>query len=214
MRNTDDFALIETILWENGRYFLLDLHMKRLEKSAACFTFPCNAAVVAGALEDAASSFDPSGKYRVRLLLERSANLRIQSDDLDIMGAYPVKAAVSREKTDKNNIFLYHKTTNRALYDRELTKYRAMGFFDVIFMNRDDEVTEGAITNVMVQKGNDYWTPPVSSGLLGGVYREYLFEARILPLKEKVLSLEDLIKADRLFLINSVRRMVPAVLEP
>ena len=214
MQNTHNFTLIETILWENGEYFLLDLHMKRLKKSAGCFAYACDRAPINKALENSAASFDPAEKYRVRLLLERSGKSRIRSDILDTPDTYPVKIAVSDKRTDKNDIFLYHKTTNRAFYDQELAKYRAKGFFDVIFMNQNGEVTEGAVTNIIARKGNDYWTPPVSSGILAGVYREYLLKTQNPPLKEKVLSMEDLKKADGLFLINSVRKTIPAELNP
>ncbi|MFC1479917.1 aminotransferase class IV [Candidatus Omnitrophota bacterium] len=207
-----DFDLIETLLWENGKYFLLDLHLKRLEKSAQYFSFSYTQDSVASALEDLTVSFDPTRKYRVRLLLEKSGKLNLTSGVLPPPDGSPASITISEERTDKNDIFLLHKTTNRTLYNRELTKWRAKGFFDVIFLNQETEVTEGALTNIIMQKGTAWWTPPLSSGLLGGVYREHLLKTEALPLKEQILHLEDLLHADRIFIINSVRKMVPAVL--
>ncbi|MFC1643738.1 aminotransferase class IV [Candidatus Omnitrophota bacterium] len=214
MKNSSlsDFSLIETILWENGGYFLLDLHMKRLEKSAEYFSFSYAKDDIASALEALAISFDLSRKYRVRLLLGKSGKLDVTSNVLDTTDKYPVKVVLSEEKTDKNDIFLLHKTTNRTLYERELAKCRAKGFFDVIFLNQEKEITEGAITNIIIQKSTTWWTPPLSSGLLGGVYRGHLLKTGEPPLKEKILYLEDLLSADKIFVINSVRKMVPAVL--
>ncbi len=207
-----DFALIETILWENGAYFLLDLHIERLETSAAHFSFSVNKTHIIDALNTSSISFDPAEKYRVRLLLDRSGKSNITSDILEQVPGQTVKIAVSNERTDRDDVFLHHKTTNRGLYDTELAKYREKGFFDVVFLNREGEITEGAITNIVVQKGQDYWTPPLSCGLLNGVYRHYLLTTGKLPLKEKTLRREDLVNADRIFLINSVRKMVPAIL--
>ncbi|MEA3489821.1 MAG: aminotransferase class IV [Candidatus Omnitrophota bacterium] len=207
-----DFSLIETILWENGGYFLLELHMERLKKSAGHFSFPLDRSVLGQVLDNLAGSFDPSERYRVRLLLERSGNFNITSDLLENTDDPAVKAAVSDERTDKNDIFYRYKTTKRDIYEEEFKKYRAKGFFDVIFTNQDNEVTEGAITNIIIKKDGHYWTPPLSCGLLPGVYREYLLREGKLPLKEKVLYPEDLERADRVFLINSVRKMVEAVI--
>ena len=81
-------------------------------------------------------------------------------------------------------------------------------------MNTDGEVTEGAITNIVAKEGGEYFTPPESCGLLPGTYREYLLRSGELPLKEKVLRVEDLKNADKLFLVNSVRKMLETRLSP
>ena len=204
------FSLIETMLWENGEYFLLGFHMERLEKSARYFSFDLDRAAVENALMNAASSLDASKRYRSRLLLEHDGAFRITSDLLEDRTDGPVKAAVSDKRTDKSDVFYRHKTTNRPVYETELAKYRAQGFFDVIFLNRDGEVTEGAVTNIVIKKDREYFTPPLSCGLLAGTYREYLLRSGKIPLKEKVLRAEDLQKADGILLVNSVRKMMEA----
>ena len=206
----EDFKLIETVLWEDGSYFLLDRHLKRLEKSAEAFSFECETPSINAALEALGSSFKLENKYKVRLLAERSGEFDIASSLLDEMPDYVAAITLSPKKTDSSSVFLLHKTTKRELYDSEHEKFRKEGFFDVLFTNQKDEVTEGAITNIIVHKGEDYFTPPVSSGVLPGTYREYLLTSQEIPLKEKVLLLEDLLNADEIFVINSVRKTVKA----
>jgi para-aminobenzoate synthetase/4-amino-4-deoxychorismate lyase len=46
-------------------------------------------------------------------------------------------------------------------------------------------------------------TPPVSSGLLGGVFRQHLLQSG--EIEEKVLWLDDLHQCRKVYLINSVR---------
>lgn len=210
-QNTD-FDLIETILWEDGRYFLPELHIERLSKSAAYFSFRFDVPVIENELEKAATSMDVSSRYRVRLLLKKDGNVSTETYVLDNPDLSPLKITISRERTDTNDIFLYHKTTNRKLYDTELDKYRSEGFFDVLFLNEKEEITEGAITNIVIRKNGDYLTPPVPCGLLPGVYRKYLLQTDDIRLEEKVLYLEDLVSADEILLINSVRKMVHVVL--
>ncbi|GAF95773.1 unnamed protein product, partial [marine sediment metagenome] len=155
---------------------------------------------VINVLQKVSISFDPSKKYRVRLLLKKSGQVTVASNTIDPPRKDPVKVAISDKRTNRNNTFFYHKTTNRDIYDSEFARYSEKGFFDVIFLNREGEVTEGAIANVIVKKDENYWTPPVSSGLLGGVYREHLLKSQTLPVKEKALYLEDLESADKVFL--------------
>jgi para-aminobenzoate synthetase/4-amino-4-deoxychorismate lyase len=208
-----EFDLIETMLWENGEYFLLDLHMKRLKKSVRYFSYSLDENAVKLELKKASASFNYTKKYRVRLLLNNSGECKVSANLLSVSAEKSVRIAISNKRTDRSNAFFYHKTTNRDLYDNEYAKYSKEDFFDIVFMNEEGEITEGAISNIIIQNGKNWWTPPVSSGLLGGVYREYLLKGEEIPLKEKALRLEDLLEADAIFLINSVRKMVPACLE-
>ena len=208
----NDFSLIETMLWEKGAYFLLDLHLERLLNSADFFSFSYSEKGLILKLHEESSSFNPHEKYRVRLLLEKDGKIIITSEPLTEIKDLPVKVKFSEKKVDKGDSFLKHKTTNRSLYGSELEKIREEGFFDCLFFNESGEVTEGAITNVIIKKGKEYFTPPTSSGLLPGTYREHLLSSQEVPLKEKVLYKEDLLNADEIFIVNSVRKMLRAKL--
>ena len=88
---------------------------------------------------------------------------------------------------------------------------RALGFYDAVFTNQDREITEGCISNIIIKNGNEYFTPPVSSGLLPGIYRQFLLTQEGFTLKEKALHKEDLLNADNVFIANSVVKLLPAV---
>ncbi len=201
-----DFELIETLLWRKGQFFLLDMHLKRLKDSANYFNYSCAENSILKFLLTYASAFDKNKSYKVRLLLNKNGEIKIGSSILK--SEMSLKITFSKKKTDSSNIFLYHKTTNRKIYDGEYLKYKKIGFADVIFLNEKGEVTEGAISNIIVKTGKNYYTPPVKSGLLNGVYRQYLLNSQIFPLKEKVLYKQDIINAEKLFICNSVRGLV------
>jgi para-aminobenzoate synthetase/4-amino-4-deoxychorismate lyase len=65
-------------------------------------------------------------------------------------------------------------------------------------------LTEGAISNVLIEKDGCWYTPPISSGVLPGVYRRHLLETRP-EIQEKILSLEDVWNADAVYICNAVR---------
>jgi len=200
------FCLIETIRWE-GRFKSFREHLKRMRNSAEYFGFRFDRRKITAALEGAAKGFVKGLPYRVRLLLSKDGGIDVESSEI-ARGIRPGmgSAAISGRRTDPGDIFLYHKTTNRGLYDSEYRRYRSKGYFDVIFLNTKGEVCEGAISNVIIKKGGRSYTPPLSCGLLPGIFRGRLLKEH--RVNEKVLLLKDLLDADKVFLCNSVRGLV------
>jgi para-aminobenzoate synthetase/4-amino-4-deoxychorismate lyase len=196
-----DFKLIETILWKRGYKFGRE-HLRRLQESAEYFDYNYNSAKLYNKLNKIAQGFIPGKQYKLRLLLGRDG--RLESEFFEIGPEDGVRrVAISRHKTDPGNLFLYHKTTNRDLYGAEYARYAAQGYYDVIFLNSRGEFTEGAISNLVIKEGKKLYTPPISSGLLPGIYRNYLIRKRII--QERVIMKHDLFGAAEVFLCNSVR---------
>lgn len=207
-----EFQLIETMLWRPDKgYLLIDKHLKRLESSSKYFNFPFNKKDIMAALKKLQRYFKKNF-YRVRLLLDRKGNIKLKSSLLKKPGKRP-KVCISSKKTRSRNPFLYHKTTNRKIYDVEYKRCKRLGFYDVIFTNEKGEVTEGAISNIFIRKNGKFYTPPINCGVLDGIYRRYLLSSKKYIIKEKVLFIDDLFSADEIYLSNSVRGLVKVYLE-
>ncbi len=204
-----EFNLIETLLWKNNCYFLLDYHIERLIKSALYFNYDFKVDQLHKKLKDISVKNDNAKIYKIRILLDRKGNISSEIEDINnISKEANLCITISDCQTASKNVFLYHKTTNRKLYDGELEKYRNLGFYEVVFTNEANQITEGAISNIFVKSGNCYYTPPVDCGVLPGVYRRYLMEKKGLKITEKILYKDDLQTADSIFMSNSVRGMV------
>jgi len=204
-RFPDNFSLVETMLWENG-YPLIELHLDRLLDSAAYFGFNCERDAVKVALMEHARALPSAQAHRVRLLVDRDGVPHITDAILAKSGEATklARVSISRQRTDASDPMLFHKTTHRPLYSTALNEVVNAGFDDVLFMNQSDEVTEGAISNIFVEEGGRWLTPPVECGLLAGVYRRHLLET--LPHAEEcALHLEDLRRASAVYLCNAVR---------
>jgi len=198
----EDFDLLETILWNDG-YFLLEKHLERLKNSAHYFDYPFDASSIVPALEREAVKFKRDRKYRVRLMLNRYGGFYIESSPLEERQNENL-VMISDVRTDSSNVFLYHKTTKRHLYDDAYRDALSRGCIEIIFINERGQITEGAISNIFIKKDGHYYTPPVECGLLNGIYRQHLLET--LPwAEEKVLYLNDLEEADSILVCNSVR---------
>jgi para-aminobenzoate synthetase/4-amino-4-deoxychorismate lyase len=212
LREHREFSLIETMLWD-GEFKRLKLHLARLGESAGYFDFDYDEAGVRNALVEAERELESGRRYRVRLLLSREGDCTVSAEEITETPFGEQTAAVSDVRTSSGDVFLYHKTTNRDLYDCEYRKYSALGFFDVIFLNERGEVTEGAISSVFVKKGGVFRTPPVECGLLPGVFRRKFLSGHP-GCRQEVLTLDDLYGADEVYLTNSVRGMVRVRLAP
>jgi len=223
-----EFQLIETMLWrpESG-YWLLGLHLDRLADSAGYFAYPLELEKVSEALQALTADFDsstPVKSQRVRLTLSRAGEFTIahtglhenflaEADPAVIMqqktGKDLPKVIFSSRNTDSNFVFLYHKTSLRKLYDDERTRFvDSKGYYEVLFMNERGEITEGSYTNIFLQKAGRLLTPPVSCGLLPGVFRRYLLQQYPEFVVEKTLTGKDLEQAEALYVGNSVRGLV------
>jgi para-aminobenzoate synthetase/4-amino-4-deoxychorismate lyase len=205
-RFPERFSLVETMLWDGG-YPLLELHLDRLMDSAAYFGFECEREAVKAALVEYGRAFEGEERRRVRLLVDSDGRMNIGDKLLVKSGvgdAKTVRACVSRQRTDSKGPMLFHKTTHRPLYAEAFKEAVNAGYDDVLFMNLAGEITEGAISNIFVQKDGRWLTPPVESGLLAGVYRRHLLEM-LAGAEERVLYPEDLRQADAVYLCNAVR---------
>ena len=116
------------------------------------------------------------------------------------------RVCLSSKQTQAHDVFLYHKTTQRQLYNKEYQIYREQGYFDVLFRNADGYLTEGAITNIFVVKDGLWFTPPVTCGLLGGICRQYVLERYNVMFRK--MTIKDLHESDEIVLTNSVRGIV------
>ena len=204
-----DFELLETILWTpEGGFALLDSHLERLQDSADYFEFGISLDKIRTELKSSALNF--KSKQRIRLLVNKSGVVTIQSFPFeDSATSAPVKLRLAAQPVNSQDLFLFHKTTNRAIYDAARSQVRDCD--DVIFWNEEGQVTETTIDNIVVRLSeDDYVTPPVDCGLLAGTYRrELLKQGRI---REQVISVAELKRAPGIAVINSVRGWREAVL--
>ncbi|MFZ1519424.1 MAG: aminodeoxychorismate synthase component I [Ignavibacteriaceae bacterium] len=199
------FEIIETMLVENKKIFLLKEHLTRLKEASIYFLFKYDEREISKQLLSIVSKID-NKKYKLRIVLDKWGRLNYSVSEI-VDEIEKVKVVVSEKRINSQNKFQYFKTTNRKLYDSEYNNYFRLGYFDVLFLNERSEIAEGAITNIFVEKNGNTFTPPISSGILDGVYRNYFLQNNS-KVVEKTLWLQDLENADKIYLTNSVRKVV------
>ncbi|MEA3346681.1 MAG: aminodeoxychorismate synthase component I [Candidatus Auribacterota bacterium] len=206
----DRFFLVETMRWER-KFWNLSFHLRRLRKTAEYFGYACVVGEIDARLKKLENSFQEGMAYKVRMLLDKTGGLRIVMEQIEKTSG-PQKVCFSLKHTYSNDRFLYHKTTNRKLYQGEYEYAKKRGYFDVIFRNEKGEVTEGSISNIFIEKEGIVYTPPLKCGLLNGIYRQKIMIVKD-GIIEKVLSEKNMREADNIYLTNSVRGIVRVALD-
>ena len=200
------FQLLESILWNAGRgYYLLDLHLQRLSRSAEYFQIALDMKRIRIQLKKLEGKLPLRGSSKVRLEVDLEGGFTLFWEPLPELKP-PLRVKLSSVRVDPGNIFLYHKTTRREIYEKELKKARREGFFEVVFQNKFGELTEGSFSNLFVKIGSQIYTPPVTSGLLPGVLREYFIRSG--KVKQRILYPQDLKTASAVYVGNSVRGLL------
>ncbi|HQU36495.1 MAG TPA: aminodeoxychorismate synthase component I, partial [Anaerolineales bacterium] len=151
---------------------------------------------------------------RVRLLLDKNGELSHEAKPFQTptlpppssaAGTPPVasmKVSLASQPVDSNNIFLFHKTTHRDIYDSARKDFPDCD--DVLLFNERGELTEFTIGNLVVEMDGKLYTPPISCGLLAGTFRAHLLENG--QVEERIIQVDEIRKCEKVFLVNSVRK--------
>ena len=188
----DEFRLVETIKVQNKSMFLKDEHFKRLRESAEHFGFT---------IDESLFNIEPEKNGIMRILLSRDSSYEIQY--LPYSRTAVNRIEISDIVLDSTNELLRYKTTLKPWYEKSYERIRREEVYDEIFFNEREELCEGARTNILLEIDGKFYTPPLSSGLLNGVLRQNLLDSGVCV--EKILYKKDLLEADNIYCINSVR---------
>jgi len=195
--------VFETILWQ-GEFLWLDAHLQRLEQSCQYFLIELNQKEVIAQMMRLAKSFT-SDSYRVRLAIDAAGGIDLRSEVKPSLGwgKSKLKILLADARVDSGSRYQYHKTDYRPLYNEAYPAAITLGFDEVIFLNQKGDLAEGAISNVFIRSGTEWQTPPVSAGLLAGIWRAKFLANRLAL--EKPINIVTLCEADEVMIGNSLR---------
>jgi len=231
-------GIYETLRTYHGRPFLFDRHMRRLRTSAGMLSLsvPQTDAAIGARMDETmlAAGLGPGSATEayIRILLTRGVGdlsydpaacpepsmVIIVKDQLDPpreIFERGVKAAlvsiVRNHPGTVNPLIKSNNLLNSALAMQEAVR---KGAFEGIMRNYRGELAECSTANLFIVRDGTAMTPPLESGLLAGITREFLFEIGHdlgVPVREEVLHDADLFGADEAFLTSTTREIVPIV---
>jgi para-aminobenzoate synthetase/4-amino-4-deoxychorismate lyase len=193
------YKLLESIKLSDGEYYLLNNHIDRMKQSAEYFDYRFSELYLRDRLQKYAE-INHGTLQKVRVLLHENGEIEVSGQAIKLLDP-EFKAILAEAPISSANPFLFHKTTNRDVY--EGFQMNNPDFQDVLLWNEEGFITEFTNGNVVVKINGDLYTPPVESGLLAGTFRQELIRKK--EIKVKNISKADLNNAEEIWFINSVR---------
>jgi branched-chain amino acid aminotransferase len=230
-------GVYETLRTYNGQPFLFDRHMRRLRNSADMLSLgvPLTDAQIDARFRETMRAAELDGRGReayIRILVTRGIGeltydpaacpdpsivviVKPHVSPLPDVFERGVKVAlvpvVRNHPGSVNPLIKSNNLLNNALAMQDAFRH---GAYEGVMRNYRGELAECTQSNLFVVKNGAAMTPPIDAGLLPGITRAFLFEvgAEIgIPVRETVLTDDDLFGADEAFLTSTTREVVPIV---
>lgn len=224
-------GVYETLRTYNRQPFLLDRHLARLRASAERIALqpPLDDAAFAARILSTMQAVDAPGECSIRMLLTRGVGelsydlancppptvviiVRPHAEipaDVAASGIAIVQSSVMRNHPRSLNPRIKsNNLLNNALAMQQA--YRA-GASEALMCNHLGELAECAQSNFFLVRGGAALTPPVETGILEGVTRNFVFEVGAsagIPVREQTLLPADLAAADELFVTSTTREVL------
>lgn len=202
VKDSSDFELFETMKWDtDSGVFLEEYHFNRLKDSASYFDFKfCE--VRGKEIIDETIRNISNNLCVIRLFVNAKGGIRIETSEVPVfIKNQKYTVSLAKNPVQSENIFLYHKTTQREVYEN--AEGENLHSDDVILWNEEGNLTESTIANIILNIEGNWVTPSTNCGLLRGVYRESMLENGLI--EERKIHKSEIADLSEITLINSVR---------
>ena len=224
-------GLFETLKCLNGRLILSNEHFARLWKGMKTLQFEIPAHFTPDFLQnELLKLIEKNGHQktaRVRLTIIRGnggLNDAINHFPNYLIETWPLQNGGGREKGSQLNsnglvlgIYLEIKKSCDLLSNLKHNNYlppvlaalhaKKEKWNDAILLNNNGRICESTIANIFIIKEGKVSTPALTEGCVAGVLRKEILRSSVntnLQYEERLITVEDLMEADEIFLTNSI----------
>ena len=131
----------------------------------------------------------------MRISLSKSGEIEVDRQILTPLSPHFCQAKLCLQEANLQQAFTYFKTTHRP--------HLSLGEQEKIYHNVRGELLETSIGNLVLKIDGKLYTPSIRLGILSGIYRQHLLEKG--KVEERVLTLEELARAEAIYGCNAVR---------
>ena len=194
-RQEPRFELLTTGRIHQGELTFLEQHLTRLREASRYFAYPYDEQKLLKELQEELAHLESNLDYRCRIALQKNGTFHLVITELTDLPASYLQAQLTEQKLDLATPFTYFKTSQR--------DHLGQSDHEQIFHLPDGSLLETTIGNLVLEIEGQLYTPPAHLPLLDGIYRRHLLETQ--QVEEKLLTLNDLIDADRIYACNALR---------
>ena len=194
-RQEPHFELLTTGRIHQGELTFLDKHVTRLREASRYFAYPYDEPKLLKELQEELAHLESNLDYRCRVALQKNGTFHLVITELTDLPASYLQAQLTEQKLDLATPFTYFKTSQR--------DHLSQSDHEQIFHLPDGTLLETTIGNLVLEIEGQLYTPPAHLPLLDGIYRRHLLETQ--QVEEKLLTLNDLTDADRIYACNAIR---------
>lgn len=194
-RQEPRFELLTTGRIHQGELTFLEQHLTRLREASRYFAYPYDEQKLLKELQEELAHLESNLDYRCRIALQKNGTFHLEITELTDLPASYLQAQLTEQKLDLATPFTYFKTSQR--------DHLSQSEREQIFHLPDGSLLETTIGNLVLEIGGQLYTPPAHLPLLDGIYRRHLLETQ--QVEEKLLTLNDLTDADRIYTCNALR---------
>ena len=200
-----DFSLLETMRLDEGTIVRLERHLSRLAGSARQFGYAYDESRIRSGRRDGAAH--PRGQWRVRLLVARDGAPTIECMPYT-RDPRAWRVTFASDPVDSRDPFLANKTTHREVYDTRAGAARR-GRRDPVERAWRDHRSDGR-----KHRGGNRWRArdPATCVRIAGRRPFAASCSTQAGYTNVVLTRDDVTRASRLWLINSLREWIDVVL--
>jgi len=218
-------GLFETMKVKDGVIQLAASHMQRLFDGLSILKMDVPALVTKDKLTDIILELCKQNRCealaRVRLSVSRG-NGGLYDEDRKLqylVECWPLPSTVNQlnenglvidifpDAAKSTDIFSNLKSANFLPYSMAAVYTKEKKLNDCLVLNTYGRIADSTIANIFIMKGDMILTPALSEGCVNGVMRRHLLEsltASSYQIKETIVSTEDLLAADEVFLSNAI----------
>lgn len=224
-------GVFEGLRFYNGKTFMLEAHLQRLQNSAAGIELelPYSLEQIALAIEQLIEASASDSGY-LRLVVTRGEgslgidprkcarpNLFIIADELAVMDvtdpSQGVRLHVAQTRRTPAQC-LDPKVKSLNYLNNILARIEAnhAGCEEALMLNLDGYVSEGSVDNVFIVVDGVLKTPPLEDGMLAGITRAVVIDVAAqagIPCEQVSLRVSDLQQADECFLTGTGAELIP-----
>lgn len=221
-------GIFETIGAFDGRPVNVGPHLARLARSAEMMGLPSpDQELIAQAVDAAIAAHERVAELSVRVMYTRGVEgsgtptCWIHAKVSDDWSAYRagMKVAVldrglpTTAAATSPWLLQGAKTLSYAVNMAAVREAKRRGAADVLFLASDGFVLEGPTSTLLVRRGDEFLTTPVSAGVLAGTAVRTLFERLDgkdgASVAERLMTVEDVETSDGAWLLSSTRLAAP-----